>query len=261
MISTLEIRGKARELSLPETTIQRDYAQNWLLKHMDAAGVVLKGGTGIRKAYIEDYRFSDDLDFTLIEEMSLMDIKEAIAGAIEKAGEESGISFESDIGMNENINGFEGVSRFRMLRPAAPPINIKIDLTLPSKEPILLEASRREIIHPYSDGLGASVLCYSLEEIMAEKIRTVFERTRPRDIYDIVSLKALVDLNDVLLSVLPDKFEIKGVEPDIEELVGRRSKFEAAWNNSLRHQIADLPSFGEVFETCILFFKEIEFMK
>ncbi|MGQ9476771.1 MAG: hypothetical protein ACUVRX_12160 [Actinomycetota bacterium] len=52
MITALEIRGKARELSLPETTIQRDYAQNWLLKHMDAAGVVLKGGTGIRKAYI-----------------------------------------------------------------------------------------------------------------------------------------------------------------------------------------------------------------
>ena len=260
MITALEIRGKAREMSLPETTIQRDYAQNWMLKHMDAAGVVLKGGTGIRKAYIADYRFSDDLDFTLVEERGLMDIKEAIAGAVEKAGEESGISFESDIDIKENINGFEGVSRFRMLRPAAPPINIKIDLTHPSKEPILLEASRREIIHPYSDDLGASVSCYCLEEIMAEKIRTAFERTRPRDIYDIVSLRALANLDDVL-SVLPDKFEIKGIEPDIEELVGRRSKFEAAWNNSLRHQIADLPSFEEIFETCIRFLGELEFIE
>ena len=260
MITALEIRGKARGFSLPETTIQRDYAQNWLLKHMDNVGVVLKGGTGIRKAYIEDYRFSDDLDFTLQEERGLMDIKEAIVSAVEKAGEESGISFESDIGIKENINGFEGISRFRMLRPAAPPINIKIDLTLPSKEPILLEASRREIIHPYSDDLWASVRCYSLEEIMAEKIRTVFERTRPRDIYDIVSLRALANMDDVLRA-LPDKFDIKGIEPDIEELVERRNKFAAAWNNSLRHQIADLPSFDEVFETCIQFLEELEFMR
>lgn len=260
MITALEIRGKARELSLPETTIQRDYAQNWLLKHMDNVGAVLKGGTGIRKAYIEDYRFSDDLDFTLLEERDLMSVKEAIAGAVEKAGEESGISFESDIVIKENTNGFEGITRFRMLRPAAPPINIKIDLTLPSKEPILLEASRRETIHPYSDDLGASVSCYSLEEIMAEKIRTVFERTRPRDIYDVVSLRALTNMDDVL-SILPDKFEMKGIEPDIEELVERRNNFAAAWNNSLRHQIADLPSFDEVVEACIRFLGGLEFIK
>ncbi|NPV54764.1 MAG: CRISPR-associated protein Csx11 [Firmicutes bacterium] len=260
MITALEIRGKARELSLPETTIQRDYAQNWLLKHMDAVGVVLKGGTGIRKAYIEDYRFSDDLDFTLLEERSLIDIKEAIAGAVEGAGEESGISFESDIVIKENINGFEGITRFRMLRPAVPPINIKIDLTLPSKEPILLEASRRAIIHPYSDDLGASVSCYSLEEIMAEKIRTVFERTRPRDIYDIVSLRALINMDDVLRA-LPEKLRTKGIEPDIEELMERRNNFAASWNNSLRHQIADLPSFNEVFETCIRFLEELEFTR
>jgi len=27
----------------------------------------LKGGTGIRKAFLDNYRFSDDLDFTLLE--------------------------------------------------------------------------------------------------------------------------------------------------------------------------------------------------
>ncbi len=260
MINTLEIREKARELSLPETTIQRDYAQNWILKHLDALRLVLKGGTGIRKVYIEDYRFSDDLDFTLLEERGFMDVKEALVNASEKAREESGISFESDIGLKENINGFEGISRFRMLRPAAPPINIKIDLTLPSKEPILLEASRREIIHPYSDSLEASVSCYSLEEIMAEKIRTVFERTRPRDIYDINRLRALVNMDDVL-SILPEKFALKGIEPGIEELVERRGKFAGAWNSSLHHQISDLPSFEGVFDACTLFLRELDFSR
>ncbi len=59
---------------------------------------------------------SDDLDFTLLEERGFMNVKEAITNASEKAREESGISFESDIGLKENINGFEGISKFRMLR-------------------------------------------------------------------------------------------------------------------------------------------------
>ena len=62
MISAKDIRSRARELGVLETTIERDYAQNWLLKHLASIEMALKGGTGIRKAYIKNYRFSDDLD-------------------------------------------------------------------------------------------------------------------------------------------------------------------------------------------------------
>jgi predicted nucleotidyltransferase component of viral defense system len=33
--------------------------------------MALKGGTGIRKVYMEGFRFSDDLDFTFMEEYTL----------------------------------------------------------------------------------------------------------------------------------------------------------------------------------------------
>jgi predicted nucleotidyltransferase component of viral defense system len=51
MISAMEIRSRARD---------------WMLGHLASMNMALKGGTGIRKVYIENYRFSDDLDFTLL---------------------------------------------------------------------------------------------------------------------------------------------------------------------------------------------------
>jgi len=67
MIPAREIKEKARESGVPPSTIERDYAQNWLLSHLRPIPLALKGGTGIRKVFIEHYRFSDDLDFTLLD--------------------------------------------------------------------------------------------------------------------------------------------------------------------------------------------------
>ena len=49
---------------------------------------------------------------------------------------------------------------------------------------------RREVFHPYSDrpkgGIWAN--CYAYEEAFGEKLRALGERTRPRDLYDVVNL-------------------------------------------------------------------------
>jgi len=51
MIPILEIKEKARTLGVPPSTIERDYAQNWLLVYLSEISMALKGGTGIRKVY------------------------------------------------------------------------------------------------------------------------------------------------------------------------------------------------------------------
>ena len=107
MISQNEIKEKAREYGVPVSTIERDYAQNWLLKSLSSLPLVLKGGTGIRKVYIGDYRFSDDLDFTLLEDIERDELKNRIKNAVAMAREESGINFSNDIETQENENGFE----------------------------------------------------------------------------------------------------------------------------------------------------------
>jgi predicted nucleotidyltransferase component of viral defense system len=88
MIRPQEIEEKSAEMRVPVSAIERDYVQNWILKHLRTTHMVLKGGTCIRKVYFENYRFSDDLDFTLLSEVEIDELKEQISNAAEKTRHE-----------------------------------------------------------------------------------------------------------------------------------------------------------------------------
>jgi len=247
MIPLTEIREKAREYGVPETTVERDYAQNWLLKYLSSINMVLKGGTGIRKIYIKNYRFSDDLDFTLLEMMSKDTLEKLTEEAALEAKEESGVNFSNEIQIEENLNGFEVTIYFHLLRSSGTPLKIKLDLTSPQKERILLSVENRSILHPYSDKCQFQIKAYSLEEIMAEKIRSLFERTRPRDLYDVCYLHNRID-KQKMLSILDEKCRLKKVKLDIFSLEDRKLDFAKAWETSLDHQLKELPSFNYVYD-------------
>ena len=246
MISQNEIKGKTREYGVPVSTIERDYAQNWLLEALSSLPLVFKGGTGIRKVYIGDYRFSDDLDFTLLEGIERDDLKNMIENAVAMAREKSGINFSDDIEAQENENGFEFSVYFQIMQRGGSRTKIKIDITNEGCEKILLPLSVRRIIHPYSDTLEAEIRVYALEEILAEKIRSLFQRTRPRDLYDVWCLWDRVEKKKVL-EILAEKFRTKNVEIDIKDFERRKNDFKNAWESSLRHQLKALPEFEDVF--------------
>ena len=254
MISEFEIIEHARESGVPPSTIERDYAQNWLLAGLSKSRfpVALKGGTGIRKVYIKDYRFSDDLDFTLLENLELNKIKTYVIDAVETSKNESGIDFDKNIKIREIENGYEITVYFRILRKAGNPLRIKIDITKKDNEIIVLNLEKREIIHPYSDDCKAKVLAYSLKEILAEKVRSLFQRTRPRDLYDVWYLlsKYKLSISDVS-HIVAKKCKFKSVKLDFKELIRRRDNFRSAWKSSLKHQLKDLPDFERVFEEVI----------
>jgi len=247
MIPSTEIRERAREYGVPETTVERDYAQNWLLKYLSPINMVLKGGTGIRKIYIKNYRFSDDLDFTLLEMMNKDTLAKLAEEAVLEAKEESGVNFSNEIQIEENLNGFEVIIYFHFLRSSGTPLKIKLDLTSPQKERILLSVENRSILHPYSDKCQFQIKAYSLEEIMAEKIRSLFERTRPRDLYDVCYLHNRID-KQKMLSILDEKCRLKKVKLDIFSLEDRKLDFAKAWETSLDHQLKELPSFNYVYD-------------
>ena len=60
---------------IPEAVLEKDYCLSWFLVGLSATPLkdilVFKGGTAIKKCYIPDYRFSEDLDFTLRKEARL----------------------------------------------------------------------------------------------------------------------------------------------------------------------------------------------
>ncbi|MDB9955045.1 nucleotidyl transferase AbiEii/AbiGii toxin family protein, partial [Flavobacteriaceae bacterium] len=73
MIKPGEIQNKARTVGVRDQQIEKDYILSWILqgiaKHSTLSKtIVFKGGTVLKKVYFKDYRFSEDLDFTLLDD-------------------------------------------------------------------------------------------------------------------------------------------------------------------------------------------------
>ncbi|MDX2246626.1 MAG: nucleotidyl transferase AbiEii/AbiGii toxin family protein [Bacteroidia bacterium] len=73
MITPKEINKVAAKSRVSDRQIEKDYVLSWVLYGISKNKVlhsvlVFKGGTVLKKAYFEHYRFSEDLDFTLIDE-------------------------------------------------------------------------------------------------------------------------------------------------------------------------------------------------
>ena len=252
MIRDIEIKEKAREYAVPETTIEKDYALNWILRslYQQTDSFALKGGTGLRKIYFENYRFSEDLDFTMLRNIEMSELEGLIKSTLQTAKRDSGINFQDNVLSEENINGYKMDIYFRIFRRGGNPLRIKFDITKPEKELIFLPLVRKEIFHPYSDDYSAIAIAYSLQEIMAEKLRSIFERTRARDIYDVWYISKNIDFTQAL-DIFPGKCELKKLTPEIKDLLSRKEDFQNAWKSSLEHQLRDLPQFETVFSDVI----------
>jgi len=259
MIRANEIKETAREQGVPESTIEKDYCIGWSLKSLYQPNdpLVLKGGTRIRKLYIRNYHFSEDLDFTMQKKMGKAEIEEIIRTSIRTAREDSGIDFLDEITFVQNKNGYRFDIYFRILRQTGNPLRIKFDLTKPEQEMIILPIEKMPVMHPYSDDCSANVPVYSIHEIIAEKIRSIFQRTRPRDLYDIWFLSENFDINKAL-EIIPEKCGFKAVETDIMSVLERKIDFLNAWINSLGHQLKDLPDFEPIFDNVL---KQLEMME
>ncbi|MFH0904734.1 MAG: nucleotidyl transferase AbiEii/AbiGii toxin family protein [Methanobacteriota archaeon] len=248
MIRDLEIKEMARENGVPETTIEKDYALNWILKslYQQTDSFALKGGTGLRKIYFQNYRFSEDLDFTMLRSTEISELERTIKKVVQTAKRDSGINFQDTVLSEENINGYKLDIYFRIFRRGGNPLRIKFDMTKPENERIILPLVKKQIFHPYSDEYSTSVLVYSIHEIMAEKLRSLFERTRARDVYDVWFIYKNIDIEKAF-EIFPAKCEFKKLSPDINDMLDRKQDFQNAWRSSLGHQLKGLPDFELIF--------------
>jgi len=261
MIRSQEIKEKARNYGVPISTIERDYVQNWLLKYIKNQDIILKGGTGIKKVYFENYRFSDDLDFSLAHSMNDKNIFMCLSNAVDIARNEVGIRFKENIKFSKTETGFRGVVYFNIIQNVSgTPLSIKVDITDYDNEIILLPTEKKKIFHSYSDRLNAEIEVYSLEEIFTEKLRALIQRTRARDLYDIGMLYGFIK-KDKMLQILDDKFNFKGVFLDIPNFINRREDFSNAWERSLKHQIKELVNFEIFFDKAVKILKNIQNLK
>jgi len=259
VIPTEEIKNAARAAGVPTSTVERDFAQDWLLASLGSHDLALKGGTGIRKVFIPDYRFSDDLDFTSMGSVDIETLHNVLDTAITRARNASGIPFETALDLRENRNGYVTDVFFPMLLSGHSRLKIKVDITKSSVEGNLLPFVLKRINHPYSDKCEGAVMVFSLEEMAAEKVRSVFQRTRARDIFDVHCLVVgqRVDIK-ILNGILRIKFAKRSVDADLGRIRARKPEFKNGWKRSLQHQMQDIPEFERVFGDVLSIIGQLE---
>lgn len=273
MILQKEIRDKAHEWQVPSETVDKDYVLGHFLsvfvEHYKE-DLVFKGGTCLRKCYIDQYRFSEDLDFTALNKGFVLEQKtlETIA---KKVAKQTGILFfiESVKPMlfKDSLKGYQvkikywGANHSKNQQPSPHNRwNTKIKLEVSTDELMLLDAESKDIIHPYSDALTGSkqCKCYSLIEVVAEKLRALKQRsyTAPRDFYDLYHLTQNFKKEDweYIKPIFLRKMEHKNLEYNTPEDLIHDSKLvnaERAWKASVEHQIkqGQQPEVKEIINT------------
>lgn len=272
MIDKREILDVAERMSLQPHVVEKDYVLGWMLAGIYAHDEikdswVFKGGTCLKKCFFETYRFSEDLDFTLTDESHLdAAFLERVFGEIGQwVHDQSGIEVPPDgqtFDIYANPRGSlscEGKISYR--GPVSPRSMPRIKLDLMADERLVLAPVQAAIYHPYSDAPvdGMFARAYAYEEVFAEKTRALAERTRPRDLYDVINLFRNEDARPspaVMLDVLKQKCAHKGIAvPQLADLEPHRDTLAGSWKNMLEHQLPSLPPLEAFWDALPAFFE------
>jgi len=273
MIGRAELLDMASRVSLSPHVVEKDYVLGWVLAGLAcqeevADFWVFKGGTCLKKCLFETYRFSEDLDFTLLDAAHLDEgfLRKILASLGRWIYDETGIEFPEamqSIELYRNPRGklvCQGKLSYRgPISPTGKNLpRIKIDLS--ADECVVEEPQRMPVLHPYSDmpREGIRVLAYSYAELFGEKVRALGERTRPRDLYDVIHLyrqHARRPSPERLLEILRQKCRCKDVSvPTFEGVMLSRAALEASWESMLGHQLPSLLPLDAFLEELPSFF-------
>lgn len=201
MITQKELKDISIQLGIPLPHVEKDYVMGWLLwgiyRHQDTAGnLILKGGNSLRKVYFTDTRFSDDLDFTARRLDRESDMKGQLVEICKLVTDASGIEFnttrtivDQKITPDRDCTALDGRVYFDGIAGDSS-VSMRIKFDISDYEKIIYPVQYHPIIHNYSDVelCSTNIQTYSIEEILAEKLRSWIQRTRSRDLFDVVKI-------------------------------------------------------------------------
>lgn len=266
MIKPGEIQNKARETGVRDQQIEKDYILSWILQGIAqheqlSNAIVFKGGTLLKKVYFEDYRFSEDLDFTLLDNNSSNEqIFDWFAEVFEYIRDEANIPLNI-IENNEHEDGGINfyISYVGPLGGLGANKRAKVDIS--RSEQLQFEPVMQNTFLEYSDQKKHQLLCYPLEEILLEKLRSVMQRMQARDFYDIWYLLEIHQMDVAFYSIeFRAKCESKEIDPaDFHHKLDQRlPQYKGRWQSSLANQIPDLPDFDQVVREVMRHLRNLE---
>ena len=252
--NTLSTAGGRR---IPEAVIERDYVLAWFLTglagHPLREVLAFKGGTALRRCWFNDYRFSEDLDFTLARAITLEEILAGLNEIFVAVEAACGLRIAFD---REDRHGHKNSHTFylRYQGPLPAANGVKVDITI--NEVLCFPLLDRPIMRIYDrfDDLpeGPTLKVYAIEEIVIEKLLALSDRARnePRDLYDLWYLFNSTDLRiSEMRAQLDDKLALRQrVVAGMEQAIAvKENRLRRLWSVRLAHQMNQLPPFDEVF--------------
>jgi len=266
MIEQKEINKIATQNRVSDRQIEKDYVLSWLLFAISKNKIlyntlVFKGGTVLKKAYFEDYRYSEDLDFTLIDEtISNEQIFTEFNHLFEFIKEEANIDMRIDPKkwtIHESGSPQFYIDYIASLQGSMGSRDLKIDIT--RGEILETEIEVKSIFRNYYDlEEEFNLQCYSLAEVLIEKMTALMGRTEPRDLYDFWYLTEAeqIEITDYLFE-FQNKAHRKKQNPKkfMEKVLSKETAFKRDWEKKLVSQIHDLPKYEEVFREAKRHFK------
>lgn len=262
MISADTIRTIAANKSIPPGVIEKDYVLSKTLMALAAIpefqeSLVFKGGTALKKCYYPNWRYSEDLDFTTRHKLAPSQIQDMFRQTVEGVSSTFGLPLRvneysqypkdaEDIVSAQLKLTYDGPLR----QSSGQKNNIRVDIAL--EEEISLSTPMRDVVQEFADDTAATLPVYALEEIVAEKLRSILQRGKSRDYYDVWIL--LKEENTDFdrrqtRELFYTKCHAKNImEPRVEDffLAEQLSEAKRFWERGLAHQMSNLAPFPTV---------------
>lgn len=255
---------------IPESILERDYCIAWFLVGLSRVPLrnklAFKGGTALRRCHFPEYRFSEDLDFTLLTTCSFEELQEELEAVYEVVKQASNITFRfsrPDSTKHQNCHTFY-LSYEGPLPVNSTPKEIKVDVTI--KEHVYYAPEELVVLksHEEFDDLPCDekILAYSLSEIATEKTVALLDRARtePRDLYDLWYLTEYDDSVELThcMQAIQAKLAHRGKTLDKvrHEFAKKEARLKTTWEKRLSVQMSSLPEFDDVYRAVKRVFRQ-----
>jgi predicted nucleotidyltransferase component of viral defense system len=265
MIPQSEISRTAARQHKMDKVIEKDYVITWVILGLAESKLkkvlAFKGGTALKKIYFPYYRYSEDLDFTLLEQVGEDVLLDGFRTILDDISKSQGFQFTLN---DEKIERRTDTLTFYIdyvgpLQARLGIRDIKVDITL--SEQLEFPLKEKPVLSPYSDskGLRRKLNVYTLEEVLTEKLCALIGRTEPRDLFDTLYLFDLGSFDyQAVAMAFPEKAKSKKVDPKrlSKILASKKSTIERLWENRLAHQVDELPDLEGVIRKTNRFFRQ-----
>ena len=241
MITKAQITQRGSDEGVPARIVERDY----VLAHVVAAiavsetapKLVFKGGTALRLCHFEEFRYSADLDFSIVDgtnEDGLRSVREAlqvVAGAILQ------LRLTDD-----------DPPRVAYIGPLGRQRTLKLDI---ADDEYVVHTENRPVLPRWPDLPRATMVhVYTLLEITAEKLRCVLQRLQCRDLLDLHMLfeEAEVEPREAAALFEPKAMH-RGFDPNsfAVRYGDRITQYEKRWEAELaEHMPGTVPHFRSI---------------